>query len=52
MGMHGDDKGGIGDVNGTEKGSAARFNSGKIPLDLIPVEQLLIYAEKSSALPP
>lgn len=32
-----DDEKGIGDVNSTERGSGARLNTGKAPLDLIPL---------------
>lgn len=39
---------GVGDVNGTEKGSGARFNAGKPDLSLIPLN---IIAENISTLP-
>lgn len=35
-----DEKTGVGDVNSTEKGSAARFNAGKPDYSLIPISTL------------
>ena len=37
----------VGDVNGTDRGSGARFNAGKPPLDLIPFSILASTAKKS-----
>jgi len=34
--------GGVGDVDSDEKGSGARFNSGKPPLNFIPIEQQMV----------
>lgn len=37
--------GGIGDINSTAKGSGARYNAGKPPLDLVPLWMLADYYE-------
>lgn len=36
-------EGSVGDVNSTAKGSGARFNSGKPPMDLVPITALYAY---------
>lgn len=33
----------VGDINGTERGSGARFNDGKPELDLLPIRELARY---------
>jgi len=35
----------VGDVNSNEKGSGARYNDGKVPLDFIPIENWCRYWE-------
>ena len=39
---------GVGDVNSTEKGSGARFNTGKAPFELIPLEIIAQYYDNLS----
>lgn len=45
-------KAGVGDVNGTEKGSGARFNSEKPDLSLIPAGLLADYLRRQRQQPP
>jgi hypothetical protein len=40
---------GVGDINSTERGTGARFNDGKAPLELIPLKLLAEYYGAPSA---
>lgn len=40
-------KSGIGDVNSDAKGAGARYNAGKIPLELIPLRVIAEHAQRS-----
>jgi hypothetical protein len=40
-----DSRGGIGDITSDAKGSGARYNTGKMPIELVPVSLIANYED-------